>query len=97
YATQSGAASFDLEFGANFWQHTPSRWLFGLDYGRTQPQALRFMLAKQNTNIRLFDGAWVIDQEGFIPRRDFHAKMALLLNPKVNLYGMVVGSGNFSS
>lgn len=97
YATQSGVASFELELGGDFWGNTPSRWLFGIDYGRTQPQALRSMCAKQNADVRIFDGSWTINQEGFIPRRDFHAKMALLLNPVANLFGMVVGSGNFSS
>lgn len=97
YATQSGAASFDLELGGKFWEDTPSRWLFGFDYGRTQPQALRFMCAKENAEVRIYDGTWVVNQEGFIPRRDFHAKMAILQNPAANLFGMVVGSGNFSS
>jgi len=97
YATQSGVSSFDLELGAEFWSNTPSRWLFGLDYGRTQPQALRFMSENKNAEIRVFDGAFVAAQTGFVPRRDFHAKMSLLLNPGAVRFGMVVGSGNFSS
>lgn len=97
YATQSGAALFDLELGGNFWEGTPSRWVFGIDYGRTQPQALRLICSKKNVDIRIYDGAWVVDQNGFVPRRDFHAKMAMLINQDANLSGMVVGSGNFSS
>lgn len=97
YATQSGAASFDLELGEGFWEVTPSRWLFGIDYGRTQPQALRFICSKENAEVRIYDGAWVVNQKGFVPRRDFHAKLAILLNSDANLFGMVVGSGNFSS
>lgn len=97
YATQSGVASFDLELGAGFWADTPSRWLFGLDYGRTQPQALRSMCEKPNAEVRVHDGVWVVGQNGFIPRRDFHAKMSLLLNPATACTGLVVGSGNFSS
>lgn len=97
YATQSGVVTFDLELGGDFWTNTPSRWLFGIDYGRTQPQAIRLMCAKENVEVRIYDGSWIIEQEGFIPRRDFHAKMALLLNPDANLFGMIVGSGNFSS
>src|SRR5438105_1698652 len=46
YATQSGAALFDLELGRSFWRTTPSRWLFGIDYGRTQPKALRRLCSK---------------------------------------------------
>lgn len=40
---------------------------------------------------------YVVDQSGFVPRRDFHAKMAMLLNQGAELSGVVVGSGNFSS
>lgn len=97
YATRSGVSSFELELGADFWTNTPSKWLFGIDYGRTQPQALKTMCEKNNAEVRIFDGTWVIDQNGFIPRRDYHAKMSLLLNPSAVRFGMVVGSGNFSS
>lgn len=97
YATQSGVALFDLELGGDFWRDTHSRWVFGIDYGRTQPQALRLMCSKQNAEIRIYDGAWVAAQNGFIPRRDFHAKMAMLINQGDDLSGLVVGSGNFSS
>ena len=97
YATQSGVASFDLEMGGDFWVNTPSRWLFGLDYGRTQPQALRLMCDKLNAEVRVHDGVWVVGQKGFVPRRDFHAKMSILLNPATACTGLVIGSGNFSS
>jgi hypothetical protein len=97
YATQSGAAAFDLRFGDDFWENTPSRWLFGIDYGRTQPQALRFMLEQPNADVRIHDGTWVLDSGGFLPRRDFHMKAGFLTNPTDSRFGMVVGSGNFSS
>jgi len=80
YATQSGVASFELEMGSDFWQHTPSRWLFGLDYGRTQPQAIRSIAGKDNTEVRIVDGAWIVNQEGFLSRRDYHPKVSILLN-----------------
>lgn len=97
YATQSGAALFDLTFSGNFWADTPSRWLFGIDYGRTQPQALRFLSSRPDVDIRIHDGMYVLDQSGFVPRRDFHAKMAILQNQKTGRSGSVVGSGNFSA
>jgi len=97
YATLSGVTAFDFALGSDFWNTTPSRWLFGIDYGRTQPQALRFMLEKQNTQVRIYDGAWIVEQEGFLPRRDFHMKTGLLSNRRETRFGMVVGSGNFSS
>ena len=97
YATQSGYASFSLQFGTPFWDQTPTKWLFGFDYGRTQPQAIRSLLQRPNTEVRIADGAWIVEREGFLPRRDFHAKLALMLNPAEAQFGMVVGSGNFSA
>ena len=97
YATQSGAVAFDLALGDGFWDAVPSRWLFGIDYGRTQPQALRYIIEKSNAEVRVHDGAWVVKRDGFLPRRDFHMKASFLLNKSKTRYGMVVGSGNFSS
>ena len=97
YATQSGAVAFDLAMGDGFWDVTPSRWLFGIDYGRTQPQALKYMIKKTNAEVRVYDGDWVLGKDGFLPRRDFHMKSSFLINESDSRYGMVVGSGNFSS
>lgn len=97
YATMSGAAAFDLHFGEDFWTGVPSRWLVGIDYGRTQPRALRHLVSKPNADVRVYDGAWVVTQTGYVPRRDFHAKSCFILNEGLSRYGMVVGSGNFSS
>ncbi|MGI0524018.1 hypothetical protein [Rhizobium giardinii] len=98
YATQSGFRSFDLGMGGEaFWGEIGSRWLFGIDYGRTDPRALREIARQKNAEVRIFDGSWVVSQEGFFPRRDFHAKVALMENSKTGASGMVLGSGNFSN
>lgn len=97
YATQSGAIAFDLAFGNDFWDDTQSRWLFGIDYGRTQPQALKFIIERPNVSVRIHDGAWVVENDGFLPRHDFHMKAGFLVNASEARFGMVVGSGNFSS
>lgn len=97
YATQSGASSFSIAMAPAFWVGTQSRWLFGLDYGRTQPQALRIISGKPNAEVRVYDGAWIVEQNGFLPRRDFHAKSSILANRTNGRFGMIVGSGNFSS
>ena len=97
YATQSGASSFSIAMAPAFWAGTQSRWLFGLDYGRTQLQALRIISGKPNAEVRVYDGAWIVEQNGFLPRRDFHAKSSILANRTNGRFGMIVGSGNFSS
>ncbi|MBX9944707.1 MAG: hypothetical protein K2Y40_11555 [Reyranella sp.] len=95
YATQSGFRVFELSVGKDFWT-TKSRWLFGIDYGRTDPRALREIADRANTEVRIFDGRYVVDRTGFVPRRDFHPKVAMMENTACNKQGVVLGSGNFS-
>ena len=97
YAAQSGVFAFDRTFGKGFWKQVPSRWLFGIDYGRSHPRALRFVIQQPKTEVRIHDGAWTVESEGFVPRRDFHMKTAFLLNAQKARFGMVVGSGNLSA
>ena len=97
YATRSGFVRFDTEFGDRFWETTQTRWLFGVDYGRTEPHAVRGLLGKPNTEIRIHDGGWLVRQPGFLPRRDYHPKTIFLSNPQDGKFGVVTGSGNFSS
>lgn len=96
YATQSGFRTFELELGEDFWEATSSRWLFGIDYGRSDPRALREIADRSNTEVRVFDGNYVVNSSGFIPRRDFHAKVSIMENSGADAHGIVVGSGNFS-
>ncbi len=97
YATQSGFRAFELSVGKEFWTTTKSRWLFGIDYGRTDPRALREIAERPNTEVKIFDGTFVVARPGFAPRRDFHAKVTMLLNSKTKVQGIVLGSGNFSN
>lgn len=96
YATQSGFRAFELSVGKTFWSETASRWLFGIDYGRTDPRALRAIADSANTEVRIYDGHYVLDQTSFIPRRDFHPKVAMMKQSNQNTHGLVLGSGNFS-
>ncbi|HBS27229.1 MAG TPA: hypothetical protein DD827_08925, partial [Gammaproteobacteria bacterium] len=68
-----------------------------IDYGRSQPAAIRKVVEQTNTDVRIVDGGWLIDQAGFLPRRDFHAKASFFTNEIQHRFGMVVGSGNFSA
>jgi hypothetical protein len=97
YATQSGVYSFSNYMGENFWENTSSKWLLGIDYGRTHPEALKSILEQSNSEVRIHDGDWIIEKKGFIPRRDFHPKTALMWDQAVQRHGVVVGSGNLSS
>lgn len=96
YATQSGFRVFELSVGKEFWAETKSRWLFGIDYGRTDPRALREIAGRPNTEVRICDGRFVVDRSGFVPRRDFHPKIAMMEKTASEKQGVVLGSGNFS-
>lgn len=97
YATQSGFRAFELSVGKDFWLETQSRWLFGIDYGRTDPRALREIASRENAEVRIFDGEFVVNRVGFVPRRDFHPKVAMMANATSKANGVVLGSGNFSN
>lgn len=96
YATTSGCTEFDRRFGSQFWNSVSSDWLVGFDYGRTQPTAVEFVSAKSNTRVRVYDGAFVSERAGFLPRKDFHMKSCVLLNEQDHRYGLLAGSGNLS-
>ena len=96
YATQSGFRAFELGVGKEFWTETRTRWLFGIDYGRTDPRALREIAKRTNAEVRIFDGSCVVNRGGFLPRRDFHPKAAMMENAASGAQGIVLGSGNFS-
>lgn len=96
YATQSGFRAFELSVGKDFWAKTQSRWLFGVDYGRTDPRALREIAGRANAEVRIFDGDFVVGRAGFVPRRDFHPKVAMMENIASHQQGVVLGSGNLS-
>lgn len=97
YATQSGMEAFELEFGNEFWETTQTRWLFGIDYGRTEPQVIGRMLEKRGIEIRVHDGEWLVERLGFLPRRDYHPKTLFFSNSEDERFGAVTGSGNFSA
>ncbi len=96
YATQSGFRAFELGVGKDFWTGTGSRWLFGIDYGRTDPRALREIAKRANSEVRIYDGRYVVDRDGFLPRRDYHPKVAMIGNSASGAQALVLGSGNFS-
>lgn len=95
YCTSSGFGAFHNRLGGHFWD-IDSRWLFGIDYGRSQPTALRDIAAKPNATVRVHDGVQVVQRAGFFPRQDFHLKACFLHNRCTGASAMLAGSGNFS-
>jgi hypothetical protein len=96
YATVSGFAEFKRRVGPKFWSSIPTRWLIGIDYGRSHPGALKALAKSPNATVRVFDGEAVVQQPGFAPNVNFHMKVCFLTDNAAGNAGMIAGSGNFS-
>ena len=95
YATQSGVAELDEALGdLKNWRKATKRWLVGIDYCRSDPLALTHLRDLPSSKVRIFDGEFVSNRKGCVPRDSYHPKAYLLLGNKRST--AVVGSGNLS-
>lgn len=96
YATVSGCAEFERKLGDRYW-NASAKWLVGIDYGRTEPRALQYLLDRlPAANVRVHNGHAVSAAPAFWPTRDFHLKGCCVTNAAAHSSGLLVGSGNFS-
>ena len=95
YATQTGVAELCgvLDQVAS-WRGARKRWLVGIDYCRTDPQALAHLHSLPRSEVRIHDGLFVARRSGCPPRVSFHPKL-YLFRGRTGI-GTVVGSGNLS-
>lgn len=95
YVTHSGIAELidrlDLLDG---WDQVSKRWLVGIDFCRSDPIALRGLDGLPRSNVRIYDGHFVVGREHCIPRVSFHPKLYAFHNR--NIKSVVAGSGNLS-
>ncbi len=79
YVTDSGVAQVATHLSTVLGKPRECRWLFGIDYGRSHPTALRKLTKIGKSTIRIHDGEYVVQSKSFIPRTSFHLKTALTL------------------
>ncbi len=96
YVTDSGAAQIRTHLVRHL-AGRPCRWLFGFDYGRTHPTALRVLAGTGNNEIRIYDGEYLVQSKAFVPRVSYHLKTALTLLETGYPCKQIVGSGNLSA
>jgi hypothetical protein len=79
YATAGGALLLAqrLEAVATAWATSEKRWLVSLDWGHTEPEALEFLAAIPNSQVRIPNATQVL-ASNLTPRRCFHPKTLLL-------------------
>lgn len=97
YVTDSGVAQIRAWLRSDIGKSRECRWLFGFDYGRTHPTALKKLNGIGNSAIRIHDGEYVAHAKAFIPRLSFHLKTMLTLHNNGYPCQQVVGSGNLSA
>jgi HKD family nuclease len=97
YVTDSGVAQLGTHLGPVLGATRGCRWLFGVDYGRSHPTALRRLAKIGKSTVRIHDGAYVVQSTAFIPRVSFHLKTALTLKKTGHPSKQIVGSGNLSA
>lgn len=97
YVTDSGVAQVERELGTVIRNGRLCRWVFGIDYGRSQPTALRRVAELASNEVRVFDGAYVVNADVFTPRSIYHLKTAVTLASDGTPKKQFVGSGNLSA
>src|ERR1700676_2423596 len=74
YVTDSGVAQLRTHLSGYFGRTRNCRWLFGFDYGRSHPTALRLLNEIGNSESRIHDGDYVVQSKAFVPRVSYHLK-----------------------
>lgn len=69
------------------------RFLVGIDWYRSEPSALAALAALPNSQLKIVDGAYLVEAQNCQPRRTFHPK-AYLVNDRTRT--LIIGSANLS-
>jgi len=93
YATNSGVASLTGVLSRHL-RDARKRWLIGIDYCRSDPNAIKYLEGIPYSRVRIFDGRHVAAQRGCAPRISYHPKVFVLHGEDHST--LVLGSGNLS-
>ncbi len=101
YASSSGCTDINALLGkANRqWKRAEKKWLLSIDFGHTDPRAIRFLKGLPRSQVRIHDGREVLRRK-LLPATTFHPKTFVFdraggFGPR-NL-GLVIGSANLTS
>ena len=95
YATHSGVAELlgRLET-LDGWRQVSKKWLIGIDFCRSDPIALEGLDGLPRSDVRIYDGQFVVGRDRCTPRVSFHPKLYAF--QRRNEGAVVAGSGNLS-
>jgi len=96
YATLSGCHELTAAFGnITSWGHAEKQWLISIDFGITQPEALKFLTNLPNSSVRVPNGAYLLKKK-LKPRQSFHAKTYIFDNEGNHDLAIFTGSANLT-
>ena len=93
YAVSSGTDALARESGRHL-AAMNSRWLVGIDWGRSQPIALDALASLPRSVVRVFDGRNVVDNPNCWPNVSYHPKGFALSSKACR--AVLLGSANLS-
>ena len=95
YATHSGIGELTTALDKlPSWGKVQKKWLVGIDFCRSDPQALAYLDGLLKSDVRVFDGEFVVSRRGCVPRTSYHPKLYAMKGKKHE--AVVLGSGNLS-
>lgn len=97
YVTDSGVAQLITHLSDYIGDSRTCRWVIGFDYGRSQPTAIRKLAEMGQSEIRIYDGEYILQSKEFAPRKNFHLKTVLTHQENGYPNMQIVGSGNLSA
>lgn len=98
YVTERGARKLVHELASlnPDWVNVPKNWLVSIDYGTSEPNALRFLRSLPNSSVRIYEAEDVISK-GLKPSIAFHPKIYIFDNRMNKSITLVSGSANLTS
>ena len=96
YATLSGCRELTNAFtNIGAWEYAEKLWLISVDFGITEPKALKFITELPHSTVRIPDGAELL-KRNLKPRQSFHAKTFIFDNENHQDIGIFAGSANLT-
>lgn len=96
YATVSGCRELTNAFSnIGAWEHVEKQWLISVDFGITEPEALKFIDKLPRSTVRIPDGAELLKRK-LKPRQSFHTKIYIFDNENHQGLGIFAGSANLT-
>ena len=101
FATKKGARLLvdALSSAMPNWNRVEKEWVVSIDYGLTEPDALRFLRSIGRSNVRVANAREVLQRRFLRPKTCFHPKTLIMRSgtaPSVGSLALMVGSANLT-